>query len=105
MEWTMRAIILPAFALALGAGFFAAPQEAQARFSPEQVQAPTLVDNVQCVTRRVRTVDRFGRVYYRTVRNCGVRPGWNRPVRCRWVRERIVRPNGRVVYRDVRRCR
>ena len=33
----MRAIILPAFALALGAGFFAAPQEAQARFSPEQV--------------------------------------------------------------------
>ena len=52
----MRAIILPAFALALGAGFFAAPQEAQARFSPEQVQAPSLVDNVQCITRRVRTV-------------------------------------------------
>ncbi len=52
----MRAIILPAFAFVLGAGLFAAPQEAQARFSPEQLQAPTLVDNVQCVTRRIRTV-------------------------------------------------
>jgi hypothetical protein len=104
-EWSMRAIILPAFALALGAGFFAAPQEAQARFSPEQVQTPSLVDNVQCITRRVRTVTPSGRVVFRTVRDCGVRPGWNRPNRCRWVRERVVRPNGRVVYREVRRCR
>ncbi|QRM29307.1 hypothetical protein [Microvirga sp. VF16] len=101
----MRAIILPAFVLALGAGFLAAPQEAQARFGAEQLQAPTLVDNVQCVTRRIRTVDRFGRVYYRTVRNCGARPGWVGPNRCRWVRERVVRPNGRIVYREVRRCR
>jgi hypothetical protein len=101
----MRAIILPAFALVLSAGFFAAPHEAQARFSPEQVQAPSLVDNVQCITRRVRTVRPNGRVVYRTVRDCGVRPGWNRPNRCRWVRERIVQPNGRIVFRDVRRCR
>jgi len=101
----MRAIILPAFALVLGACFFAAPQEAQARFSPEQVQAPSLVDNVACVTRRVRTVRPNGRVVYRTVRECGVRPAWTRRDRCRWVRERVVRPNGNVVYREVRRCR
>jgi hypothetical protein len=102
----MRAIILPAFALVLGAGLFAAPQEAQARFSPEQVQAPSLVDNVQCITRRVRTVTPSGRVIYRTVRDCGVRrPGWGRVDRCRTVRERVVRPNGRIVYREVRRCR
>jgi hypothetical protein len=101
----MRAIILPAFALALGAGFLAAPQEAQARFGAEQLQAPTLVDNVQCVTRRIRTVSPNGRVVYRTVRDCGMRPGWGRVDRCRTVRERVVRPNGRVVYRDIRRCR
>ena len=101
----MRAIILPAFALALGAGFFAAPQEAHARFSPEQIQAPSLVDNVQCVTRRIRTVRPNGRVVYRTVRNCGVGRGWGRPERCRMVRERVVRPNGNVVYRTIRRCR
>jgi hypothetical protein len=46
-----------------------------------------------------------GRVVYRTVRDCGVRPGWGRVDRCRTVRERVVRPNGRVVYRDIRRCR
>jgi hypothetical protein len=101
----MRAIILPAFALALGAGFFAAPHEAHARFSPEQIQTPSLVDNVQCVTRRVRTVRPNGRVVYRTVRNCGVGQGWGRPDRCRTVRERIIRPNGNVVYRTIRRCR
>ncbi|MGO4524547.1 hypothetical protein AB4097_06735 [Microvirga sp. 2MCAF35] len=101
----MRAIILPAFALALGAGFFAAPQEAQARFGAEQLQAPTLVDNVACVTRRVRTVRPNGRVVYRTVRDCGVRPGWTGPNRCRWVQERVYRPNGSVVVRNVRRCR
>jgi hypothetical protein len=102
----MRAIILPAFALALGAGFFAAPQEANARFSPEQIQAPSLVDNVACVTRRIRTVRPNGRVVYRTVRRCGV-PAWQqrRVDRCRTVRERVVQPNGRVIYRTVRRCR
>ena len=65
----MRAIILPAFALAFGAGFFAAPQEAQARFGAVQLEAPTLVDNVQCVTSQVRTVRPNGRAVYRTVRN------------------------------------
>lgn len=102
----MRAIILPAFALALGVGFFGAPQEAQARFSPERIQAPSLVDNVACVTRRIRTVRPNGRVVYRTVRRCGV-PAWQqrRVDRCRTIRERIVRPNGNVVYRTIRRCR
>jgi hypothetical protein len=101
----MRAIILPALALALGAGFFAAPQEAHARFSPERIQAPSLVDDVACVTRRIRTVRPNGRVVYRTVRRCGV-PAWQRRVdRCRTIRERVVRPNGNVVYRTIRRCR
>jgi|GEM_PF-4166899 len=101
----MRAIILPAFALALGAGFFAVPQEAQARFSPEQIQPPSLVDNVACVTRRIRTVRPNGRVVYRTVRRCGV-PAWQRRAdRCRTIRERVVRANGNVVYRTIRRCR
>jgi len=101
----MRAIILPAFALVLGAGFLAAPQEAQARFGAAQLETPTLVDDVRCVTRRIRTVRPNGRVVYRTVRDCGVRPGWGRVDRCRTVRERVVRPGGRVVYRTVRRCR
>jgi len=101
----MRAIILPAFALALGAGFFAAPQEAHARFSPERIQAPSLVDDVACVTRRVRSVRPNGNVVYRTVRQCGVRPAWAGPNRCRWVQERVYRPNGNVVVRNVRRCR
>lgn len=101
----MRAIILPAFVFALGAGFFAAPQEAQARFGAQQVEAPALVDNVQCVTRQVRTVRPNGRVVYRTVRNCGVGRGFGRVERCRTVRERVYRPNGNVVYRTVRRCR
>ncbi len=101
----MRAIILPAFALARGAGYFAAPQEAHARFSPERVQAPSLVDDVACVTRRIRTVRPNGRVVYRTVRRCGV-PAWQRRAnRCRWVQERVYRPNGNVVVRNVRRCR
>ena len=101
----MRSIILPAFALALGIGFLAAQHEAQARFGAAQLEAPTLVDNVQCVTRRIRTVRPNGRVVYRTVRDCGVRPGWRGADRCRTVRERVVRPNGNVVYRTIRRCR
>jgi hypothetical protein len=100
----MRALILPAFVVALGAGFLAAP-EAQARFNAAQIQAPSLVEDVACVTRRVRTVRPNGRVVYRTVRRCGV-PAWNRPAnRCRWVQERVYRPNGNVVVRNVRRCR
>jgi hypothetical protein len=99
----MRAIILPAFAFALGVGFFAAP-EAQARFNASQVEAPSLVENARCVIRRVRTVRPNGRVVYRTVRRCGVRarPRWDN--RCRIVRERVIRPNGRVIYRNIRRC-
>ncbi|MGO4389017.1 hypothetical protein AB4Y85_15910 [Microvirga sp. 2YAF29] len=100
----MRVFLIPAAALFLGAGFLAAP-EAQARFSPQQIETPSLVDNVACVTRRVRTVRPNGRVVYRTVRQCGV-PAWQRRgERCRIVRERIQRPNGSVVVRDVRRCR
>jgi hypothetical protein len=101
----MRAIVLPAFALALGAGFLAAPQEAQARFGAQQLEAPTLVDNVQCVTRRIRTVRPNGRVVYRTVRNCGVGSRVFRGERCRTIRESVYRPNGNVIVRMVRRCR
>ncbi|HZH51696.1 MAG TPA: hypothetical protein VEZ16_07420 [Microvirga sp.] len=100
----MRAIILPAFAFALGFGFLSAP-EAQARFNAAQLDAPSLVEDAQCVTRRIRTVRPNGRVIYRTVTDCGVRarPRWRD--RCRTIRERVVRPNGRVVYREIRRCR
>ena len=96
----MRAVILPAFAFALAIGFFSSP-EAQARFNPGQLEAPSLIEDVACVTRRVRTIQPNGRVVYRTVRRCGVNAG----PRCRWVRERVRLPNGRVVVRDVQRCR
>ena len=99
----MRAFLLPAFAVALGAGFLAAP-EAQARFNASGLQAPSLVEDVACVTERVRTVRPNGRVVYRTVRRCGV-PGWSRRVeRCRTVQERVYRPNGNLVVRNIRRC-
>ena len=100
----MRAIILPAFALALGAGFFSAP-EAQARFNGGPLAAPSLVEDAQCVQRRIREVRPNGRVVYRTVTDCGVRARPRYRGRCRTVRERGVRPNGRVVYREIRRCR
>lgn len=100
----MRAFLLPAFAVALGAGFFAAP-EAQARFNASNLEAPSLVDEVACVTERVRTVRPNGRVIYRTVRRCGV-PAWHHGMeRCRTVQERVYRPNGNVVVRNIRRCR
>ena len=95
----MRSILLPAFAFALGVGFFVAP-EAQARFNPTQIKSPLSIENVACVTRRVRTVRPNGRVIYRTVRECGVRPTGH----CRWVQERVYRPNGSVVVRNVQRC-
>jgi hypothetical protein len=98
----MRALILPAFALALGAGFLAAPQ-AQARFNGLQVQSPSLVEDAACVVRRERVMRPGGRVEYRTVRRCGVGPG-PRMGGCRVTRERVVRPNGRVIFRTVRRC-
>lgn len=101
----MRAFIVPVAALIFGAGFLTAAPEAQARFSPQQIETPSLVENVACVTRRVRTVRPNGRVVYRNVRRCGV-PAWERRgPRCRIVRERVYRPNGSVVVRDVRRCR
>jgi hypothetical protein len=99
----MRAIILPAFAFALGVGFFHAP-EAQARFNGAQLQTPSLIEDVACVTRRVRTVRPNGSVVYRNVRRCDP-PGWQRRDRCRTVQERVYRPNGSVVVRNVRRCR
>lgn len=95
----MRAFILPAFAFALGIGFLSAP-EAQARFNQSQVEAPSLIEDVACVTRRVRTRAPNGRIVYRNVRQCGVHA---RP-RCRWVQERVRLPNGRVVVRSVQRC-
>jgi hypothetical protein len=95
----MRSFIMPAFALALGLGFFSAP-EAQARFNPTQLQAPSTIEDVACVMRRVRTVRPNGRVIYRNVRTCGV----NVRPRCRWVQERIRTPNGRWVVRNVQRC-
>jgi hypothetical protein len=101
----MKKIILPALALAFGAGFFAAAPQAQAAFGPSQLQAPSLVDDVACVTRQVRTVRPNGRVIYRTERQCGVAPRGLRGDRCRVERERVVRPGGRVIYREVRRCR
>lgn len=101
----MRAYFIPAVALVFGAGLMGSAPEAQARFNPQQIEAPSLVDNVACVTQRVRTVRPNGRVIYRTVRRCGV-PAWERRgTRCRIVRERVYRPNGNVVVRDVRRCR
>ncbi|MCB5175049.1 hypothetical protein [Microvirga lenta] len=100
----MRAAILPAFAFILGVGFLSAP-EAQARFNAAQLQAPSLVEDVACVTRRIRTVRPNGRVVYRTVRRCGVRPAPRWRDRCRTIRERVIRPNGTVIYRNIRRCR
>jgi len=101
----MRAFIIPAVAVVFGAALFANVPEAQARFTPQRIDAPSLVDNVACVTRRIRTVRPNGRVVYRNVRHCGV-PAWQkRHDRCRTVRERVYRPNGSVVVRNVRRCR
>ena len=73
----MRAIILPAFALILGAGFFAAPQRHRRASAPSRCKRLRSSTMWQCITRRVRTVRPNGRVVYRTVRDCGVRPGWN----------------------------
>lgn len=101
----MRAFIIPAIAVVLGAGFLSFAPDAQARFSPQRIEAPSLVDSVACVNRRVRTVRPNGRVVYRTVRRCGV-PAWQiRDRRCRIVQERVYRANGSVVVRNVRRCR
>ncbi len=101
----MRAFIIPAIAVVLGAGFLGSTQEAQARFSPQRIETPSLVDNVACSTQRVRTVRPNGRVVYRTVRRCTPPVVERRRNRCRIVQERVYRPNGSVVVRNVRRCR
>jgi hypothetical protein len=92
----MRQFLIGAAAAAAFVGFTAT--EASARFSPQRIEAPALVEQAACTVRRVRTV-RNGRVTYRTVRRCTPEPV------CRTIRERTVRPNGSVVYRTVRRCR
>lgn len=105
-------LLIAGAAAALSALIMTAPAGAMPA-APQGLQAPSLVDQVACVTRRERVVTPSGRVVYRTVRRCGV--GWDRGYRyghrygygapCRVVRERIVRPDGRVVVREVRRCR
>jgi hypothetical protein len=77
--------------------FVMAPDQASARFSPQPVAAPSLIEDVACSVRRVRTVRPNGTVVFRDVRTC--QPD------CRMVRERIRRPNGEIVIRNVRRCR
>ena len=97
----MKSMLLAAV-VAAGAMMSFGASDAQARFAPNGLAAPSLIEDARCVTRRVRTVRPNGTVVFRTVRDCG------RPVvreRCRTVRERVVRPGGRVVYREVRRCR
>jgi hypothetical protein len=96
----MKSFLIGAAAATVFAGFTAT--EASARFSPQRIEAPALVEQAACTIRRVRTVRPNGRVIYRTVRRCT--PDWGWRDRCRTVRERVVRPNGRVIYRTVRRC-
>ena len=91
-------LIAAALVTATFAGFKST--EANARFSPQAIEAPALVEAAACTVRRVRTVRPNGRVVVRSVRPCG--PGIGN--RCRVVRERVVRPNGRVIVRSVRRC-
>jgi hypothetical protein len=102
-EHPMRQVLISA-AVAAAAFVGLATTEASARFSPQGIATPTLVEQAACTVRRVRTVRPNGRVVYRTVRRC--RPDRSPRVdRCRLKRERVVRPNGSVVYRTVRRCR
>lgn len=98
----MRQFLISAAVSAAAFLGFAAT-EASARFSPQRIEAPALVEQAACTVRRVRTVRPNGRVVHRTVRRCT--PERRRVERCRTVRERVVQPNGRVVYRTVRRCR
>jgi hypothetical protein len=74
------------------------PDPAAARVPAHPIAAPSLVDDVACTVRRVRTVRPGGQVVNRTVRTCTPEPV------CRNVRTRTVRPNGTVVIRTVRRC-
>ena len=97
----MRKFLIGAAAAAALGGF--AATDASARFSPQRIEAPGLVEQAACTLRRERVVRPNERVIYRTVRRCT--PDWGWRDRCRTVRERVVRPNGSIVYRTVRRCR
>jgi hypothetical protein len=92
----LKSVFLGVAALS-GVLFVMAPGQASARFSPQSIAAPSLIEDVACVVRRVRTVRPNGTVVFRNVRTC--EPD------CRMVRERVRRPNGAFVVRDVRRCR
>ena len=94
---------------ALGATLLA-PAPAQAVFfGGPALEAPSLVETVQCRTRTVRTRGPGGRVVVRSVRSCSpvvrrsirVSPGFRG---CRTVQTRTRGPGGRVVIRSVRRC-
>ena len=110
----MRSILFGA-AAAIAGMFLLSPSPAEARFPAPPITAPSIVEDVACTVRRMRTVRPGGRVIYRTVRTCtpdrrgpGWRgSGWRGPGfrDCRNVRTRTVRPNGQVVIRNVRRCR
>jgi hypothetical protein len=93
----MRSIL---FGAAAFAGLvLLSPDPAAARFPVSPITAPSLIEDVACRVRRVRTVRPGGRVVTRMVRTC------TPDRRCRNVRTRTVRPNGSVVIRTVRRCR
>jgi hypothetical protein len=92
----MRSALLGTAAFA--ALVFIAADPAAARFPAHPIAAPSLVDDVACTVRQIRTVRPGGRVDVRTVRTCTPEPV------CRDVRTRTVRPNGTVVVRNVRRC-
>ncbi len=87
----------------LGTAAFAAlvllaPDPAAARVPAHPIAAPSLVDDVACTVRQVRTVRPGGQVVFRTVRTCTPEPV------CRTIRTRKVRPNGKVVVTTERRC-
>jgi hypothetical protein len=96
----MRNILFGASAAVLAIMAFPAT-EANARFSPQVVEAPALIEEAQCVVRRERVVRPNGAVVYRTARRCGPGP---RRGGCKVVRERVERPNGNVVFRTRRVC-
>jgi hypothetical protein len=107
----MKSVLFSAVALV---GFITlAPGTAEARFPVAPIATPTLVEDIACTVRQVRTVRPGGNVVVRTVRSCTpdrppvqqfivrtVRPSAD----CRTVRTRTVRPGGAVVVRSVRRC-
>jgi hypothetical protein len=47
-----------------------AATEASARFSPQRIEAPGLVEQAACTLRRERVVRPNGSIVYRTVRRC-----------------------------------